>query len=800
MSKSIRRVLSIVVLLVVTATWLHATSVQFPYQARLTDAAGEALSGSYTIQFSLYDVSAGGTALWTETHAGVVVDDGFLTVLLGSMVSIDPSLFDGSPRYLGVKIGSDPELSPRTPLAASPYAARAATVDGFAPGSSNVITGLNGFAAGDSNTVLTDYSSIAGGYGNFVELTNIADSTFDTVGIFDSKEIGHFDVQGFASDVMIFPCVYPPWWTPLFVGGGFGNTAIGNGSGVGWGGNNTAGGGFSAIAGGGANYAEMPFSFIGGGYCNQTLAPGRYQAIGGGIHNYAAGQMTTIGGGAYNGAMLGYTGRTIGGGFANRANNHVSTIGGGRGNGADGFAATIGGGEFNLALANYATIGGGRSDSATAQYATVAGGFGNHALGIQSAIGGGSRNRAEGQSSTIGGGEGNQALLHPYQFIGGGLNNQATDPLATIGGGQENVASTWATVGGGVNNQSVNEYTFIGGGLSNVANAYAAVVGGGSQNFSTNYATFVGGGQNNNALGVVATIGGGLGNVAQADTTFIGGGTENSAGSAGATIGGGRLNVVSARMASILGGEFNGAFSAGGVVGGGRYNRVGPGDHATVPGGFMNAAMEPYTFAAGTGATADDSCSFVWSDCCFDPATGVSLPFHSILPRSFNVRATNGFYFLTGCDSVAAPGSGLPGVFISPGGSMWSSLSSRTMKKNIEEVDSRQVLDKVASLPIYFWSYNSQEDGIRHIGPMAEDFHAAFGLGDNNKTISTLDPSGVALAAVKELNKKVEEIESLKSELKTVSAELAELKAQVAQLLAAQQKSGDGDGALASAK
>ena len=75
----------------------------------------------------------------------------------------------------------------------------------------------------------------------------------------------------------------------------------------------------------------------------------------------------------------------------------------------------------------------------------------------------------------------------------------------------------------------------------------------------------------------------------------------------------------------------------------------------------------------------------------------------------------------------------------------------------------------MASLPLHQWSYKSQDENIRHIGPTAQDFHAAFGLGDNNATISTLDPDGVLFAAVQELTK----------ENQTLKAELAELKALV---------------------
>ncbi len=85
------------------------------------------------------------------------------------------------------------------------------------------------------------------------------------------------------------------------------------------------------------------------------------------------------------------------------------------------------------------------------------------------------------------------------------------------------------------------------------------------------------------------------------------------------------------------------------------------------------------------------------------------------------------------------------------------------------------MLEKVAALPIETWNYKTQDDNIRHIGPMAQDFRAAFGLGEDDKTISTVDPDGVALAA----------IVGLYALVKDQQAEIADLQARLARLEAA---------------
>ena len=64
----------------------------------------------------------------------------------------------------------------------------------------------------------------------------------------------------------------------------------------------------------------------------------------------------------------------------------------------------------------------------------------------------------------------------------------------------------------------------------------------------------------------------------------------------------------------------------------------------------------------------------------------------------------------------------------------------------------RAVLDRVVAMPLATWNYKEQDDSIRHMGPMAQDFHAAFGLGVSDKLIDTVDPDGVALAAIQGLN------------------------------------------------
>ncbi|MDD2806052.1 MAG: hypothetical protein PHV33_10895, partial [Elusimicrobiales bacterium] len=170
----ITKILTALLLLPVIAA---AAPSYINYQGRLVDATGNPLSGTYSIVFSVYnDPTAGtpGTALWTETQPTVTVDNGIFSAKLGSVTSLPPSVFSGDTRYLGVKIGADAEMLPRTELLSVPYAIYAASAASVGtPGQGVIIStfvqvndyisatrfigdgsGLTGISAGGSSIVL----------------------------------------------------------------------------------------------------------------------------------------------------------------------------------------------------------------------------------------------------------------------------------------------------------------------------------------------------------------------------------------------------------------------------------------------------------------------------------------------------------------------------------------------------------------------------------------------------------------------------------------------------------------------
>lgn len=112
-------------------------------------------------------------------------------------------------------------------------------------------------------------------------------------------------------------------------------------------------------------------------------------------------------------------------------------------------------------------------------------------------------------------------------------------------------------------------------------------------------------------------------------------------------------------------------------------------------------------------------------------------------------------------------------------GAAWANASDRNLKTGFHPVDSVAVLEKVASLPVTTWRYKDEANPLRHMGPMAQDFHAAFALGVDDTSITTVDECGVALAAIQGLHAKISgqqaEIDRLRREHEAQCAALMRL-------------------------
>ena len=104
------------------------------------------------------------------------------------------------------------------------------------------------------------------------------------------------------------------------------------------------------------------------------------------------------------------------------------------------------------------------------------------------------------------------------------------------------------------------------------------------------------------------------------------------------------------------------------------------------------------------------------------------------------------------------------GAYVTAGGT-WTNASDRNIKENFATVTPASILEKIVNLPIAKWNYKREDASITHLGPTAQDFYAAFGLGGSDTSISTIDPSGVALVGIQALNEKFNSLQQTVSNL-----------------------------------
>jgi hypothetical protein len=452
---------------------------------------------------------------------------------------------------------------------------------------------------------------------------------------------------------------------------------------------------------------------------------------------------------------------------------------------------------------------------------------------VDSFIGGGNANNIldGSMNSVIAGGMGNIVQGGALQsFIGGGQNNQTFSAFSSIGGGNGNVVTAnanYSTLAGGFQNRASALYATVGGGDGNTASAIESTVAGGSFNKANGADSTVGGGTNNLASAVGATVAGGLDNTANNTEATVGGGTESTASGQAATVGGGSFNTASGQAATVSGGQGNVASGPSATVAGGSNNQANN-TAATVAGGSFNTASGIASFAAGELATAAHDYSFVWAD---NEAASSDRPqqfkilagggvemdvsgSHSVNPAAVFINSTSangvGLFvvqpkssdaclvlnsYAAGTDPCGSGGDLIKGfgwtkdinglcnfaqanqlvfrvtVFGDVYGHSFNSISDRRAKENFVSISPAQVLEKVNSLPISQWNYIGGQSDVQHIGPMAQDFHDAFGLnGVDDTHISLTDEGGVALAAIQGLNQKLED------QLKSKESEIQELK------------------------
>jgi trimeric autotransporter adhesin len=783
----------------------------FTYQGRLNDGLNPA-NGGYDLRFTLYGSVANGSPVGGPLTNAVAVSNGLFVVGL----DFGQGVFTGEARWLEISVrtngaeGDFTALVPRQPVMPVPYALYAASAAGLLSlDNAPLDFTVNGQRALRLEPAITGPNVIGGWSNNFVAVGASGATVGGGGGLWNDGAAIHLYTNQVNAD---FGTVSggtdntSGWYAT--VGGGRGNTSSGAGATVGGGQANTGSGIGATVGGGWQNASSGKGTTVGGGRDN--ISNGGYSTVSGGDFNFASGDSSVVGGGKFNSATSDCA--TVDGGRWNVSSGSGATVGGGTTNLSSGDGATVAGGQQNSASGYASTVGGGYSNASSNHNATVSGGFANTSSGFSAAVGGGEFNTSSNWNATVPGGSYNTAggqysfaagrhakALHDGSFVW--ADSQDTD-FASTAGNQFSVRAAggvrFETAGAGLrvdgqtillgaNGSQPLEFKVDGqralrlepatnggpnviGGWSNnfvAPGVSGATIGGGGGSFvfddmgdiwyyyctnrvEAGLGTVAGGGKNTSA-GWAATVGGGEGNTSSGSHATVAGGVANSGSGYYATVGGGTANTCSGGW--------------GATVGGGGYNTT-SGSYATVPGGFENTAGGRFGFAAGNRAQALHDGSFVWGD-------GTAADVASTNANSWTVRAGGGIRFFSDTNLTV-------GAYLPPGGNGFSPMSDRHVKQNFKAVDPRLVLAKVSQLAVTEWNLISQPASIRHIGPMAQDFQAAFGVGEDDKHISTTDADGVALAAIQGLNQIVEEKEA---RIEKLEKDLADLKERVNSLL-----------------
>lgn len=205
MKRIVSLVVSLTFALMATASIVSAKVPHLiNYQGHLTDSGGAPLDTTLSMTFRVYSDSTGSGVVWTETHPSVVVADGLFNVLLGSVNSVWEDHFADTLRWLGVTVGTDPEIHPRTQLVSVPYAYRVATVDGATGGVIDYNLRVTGtIQSGNSITINGDQDKITATSGTIsFEDENLV--TVGKVGIGTVSPVSKLDVNGDVNSATLY--------------------------------------------------------------------------------------------------------------------------------------------------------------------------------------------------------------------------------------------------------------------------------------------------------------------------------------------------------------------------------------------------------------------------------------------------------------------------------------------------------------------------------------------------------------------------------------------------------------------
>jgi len=238
----------------------------------------------------------------------------------------------------------------------------------------------------------------------------------------------------------------------------------------------------------------------------------------------------------------------------------------------------------------------------------------------------------------------------------------------------------------------------------------------------------------------------------------------------------------------VVSGTDGAAFGSSNTVSGTAGFAAGASNHCTGFGcvtiGFTNTASGQGSVAIGYRVTADaDYAVALGHRSSANGHSGVFMfgdesttdSIQSGANNEFAARAAGGYRFRT--NATLTTGCNLPA-----GSGVFSCSSSRMLKEHFTTVDGEDLLARFRQVPVSTWSYIGERGGVRHMGPFAEDFRAAFGLGMDDKSIGLLDIDGVNFAAIKALEARTAELQASRGEVNRLQQQVNSLESRVQEL------------------
>jgi hypothetical protein len=158
-----------------------------------------------------------------------------------------------------------------------------------------------------------------------------------------------------------------------------------------------------------------------------------------------------------------------------------------------------------------------------------------------------------------------------------------------------------------------------------------------------------------------------------------------------------------------------------------------------------------------------------------DYSTGTTITNSDTLNR-MTMRFAGGYKLFTNSGCTL-------GAYLPRNATAWTVLCDRNRKENFRSIDGEQILEKIRTMPITEWNYKGTDPAVKYIGPVAQDFYAAFHLGGTDSLgINTLCIDGVNIAAIQALEKRTAELQRANEKIASIEKNNSEMQKRIEKL------------------